>query len=41
MKKDIGVNLGFLQALEYWAHKDNIKKIKNAYRSNVRHVSTN
>ena len=28
MKKDIGVNLGFLQALEYWAHKVTLKKLK-------------
>ena len=28
MKKDIGVNLGFLQALEYWAPKITLKKLK-------------
>ena len=27
MKKDIGVNLGFLRALEYWAHKVTLKKL--------------
>ena len=28
MKKGIGINLGFIQALEYWAHKVTLKKLK-------------
>ena len=28
IQKHIGINLGFIQALEYWAHKVTLKKLK-------------